>query len=420
MSGQCDRHHQLWVIDILDAAFARELELNSKVVIAVNTAWNLFNFRSGLIRALIEEGYEVVVVAPYDDYAPRLETLGCRYVPLPMDNQGTSPLNDLLLLWRFWRLMRYERPDAFLGYTVKPNVYGSIAAKVLGIPVINNVAGLGVVFTRGGWLNWVVKALYRQALSHSQRVFFQNDDDRSLFLHEGLVRSDQAGLLPGSGVDLQRYVPVALHEELLDESLSVNDPVDTGHIQGTFSFLLVARLLWNKGVGEFVEAARLVQKRVPNVNFKLLGFVDVQNPAAIDRSTIDDWVSEGVVEYLGATDDVRPFLSASDCVVLPSYYMEGTPKCLLEAAAMARPIITTDWVGCRNVVDEGINGFLCNVRDPEDLADKMLTMVRLSPTKRAAMGAAGRAKVEREFDEKIVIKSYLKALAAIESQSVKQ
>lgn len=371
-----------------------------KVVIAINTAWNLYNFRAGLIHALVEAGYEVVAVAPYDDYAPRLAALGCRYVPLPMDNKGTSPLRDLMLLWRFWRLLRSERPAAFLGYTVKPNVYGSIAAHLLGIQVINNIAGLGTAFVRGGWLAWVVKALYRRALSRSRCVFFQNDEDRAQFLREGLVRTEQTALLPGSGVDLQRFVPAPARS------------ADAGTDQtiAPLCFLLIARLFWDKGVGEFVEAARRVRKLVPHARFQLLGFLEVQNPAAIDRAAVDAWVAEGVVEYLGATDDVRPFIAAADCVVLPSYYMEGTPRSLLEAAAMARPIITTDWVGCRNVVNDGVNGLLCRVRDADDLADKMLAMIRLSPAQRGAMGAAGRARVEREFDEKIVISAYLREL----------
>lgn len=396
-----------------------------KLVISINTAWNLYNFRAGLIRALAEVGYEVVGVAPFDEYARRLEGIGCRYVPLPMDNKGKSPLRDLVLLWRFWRLLRRERPAAFLGYTVKPNVYGSIAAHALGIPVINNIAGLGTVFIRGGWLAWVVKSLYRFALSRSERVFFQNEEDRDLFLRNRLVRSEQTGLLPGSGVDLQRFVPVSVRgagglgcaeggENVEEGPLLVPPPgKDADQAIAPLCFLLGARLFWDKGVGEFVEAARRVREQVPHARFQLLGFLEVENPAAINRATVDAWVSEGVIEYLGATDDVRPFLAAADCVVLPSYYMEGTPRSLLEAAAMARPIITTDWVGCRNVVDDGVNGLLCRVRDAGDLADKMLVMIRLPQAQRAAMGAAGRAKVEREFDEKIVIGAYLRELKRI-------
>jgi len=388
---------------------------SKKLIIAVNTAWNLYNFRRGLIRALVDAGYEVVVVAPYDDYALRLEVLGCRYEPLPMDNKGTSPLRDLLLLSRFWRLLRRERPSVFLGYTIKPNIYGSFAAHTLGVPVINNVAGLGVVFVRGGWLASVVKTLYRLAIKRSKCVFFQNCDDRSLFLSERIVLSEQTSLLPGSGVDLNRYTPddYGVEDRLSAVQQSNNCLVESGAEQGSFTFLLVARLLWDKGVGEFVEASRRLHQQQPNVKFKLLGFLDVQNPAAIDRSTVNDWVAEGVIEYLGSTDDVRPFLVEADCVVLPSYYMEGTPRSLLEAAAMARPIITTDWVGCREVVDDGVNGFLCRPQDVDDLAEKMEQMIALTPEKRAEMGQRGREKVVLEFDEKIVINKYLKAIHEI-------
>lgn len=380
---------------------------NLKLVITINTAWNIYNFRAGLIRALVEAGFEVVAVAPFDAYAQRLAALGCRYVPLPMDNKGTSPVRDLVLMWRFWRLLRRERPAVFLGYTVKPNVYGSIAARALGIPVVNNIAGLGTVFVRGGWLAWLVKALYRLALSRSKRVFFQNDEDRALFLREGLVQSAQTGLLPGSGVDLQHFAPVPRPLRGTEAVAGVDQGI------APLCFLLVARLFWDKGVGEFVEAACRVRKLAPNARFQLLGFLEVQNPAAIDGATVNAWVAEGAVEYLGATDDVRPYLAGADCVVLPSYYMEGTPRSLLEAAAMARPIITTDWVGCRNVVEDGVNGMLCRVRDAVDLADKMLVVMSLSYAQRAAMGAAGRAKVEREFDEKIVIGEYLRELSRI-------
>jgi glycosyltransferase involved in cell wall biosynthesis len=371
--------------------------VTQKVLIALNTAWNLVNFRAGLIRGLLDAGYEVVTVAPPDEHVSRLHNLGCRYVPLAMDNKGTHPGRDLLLLWRFWRLLSKERPDVFLGYTVKPNIYGSLAAHACGIPVINNIAGLGAVFISPNWLTRLVKGLYRLALSHSKWVFFQNEEDRRMFVEGGLVRSDATDRLPGSGVDLLWFSPVPL--------------ADDG--RKGMRFLLIARMLWDKGVGEYVEAARLVRRRHPDAEICLLGFLDVENPAAISRAQMDDWVREGVVRYLGASDDVRPHIADADCVVLPSYYREGTPRTLLEAAAMGRPIITTDAVGCRNVVDEGKNGYLCRPRDAADLAVKMARMIALSPVARAEMGRRGREKVEREFDERIVIKKYLEVIREI-------
>jgi glycosyltransferase involved in cell wall biosynthesis len=369
-----------------------------KIVICLNTAWNLANFRAGLIRAMVAEGYEVVAVAPDDKYAASLGSLGCRFVPMPMDNQGTHPGRDALLLLRLFQLLRAERPDVYLGYTVKPNVYGSLAAHFLGIPVINNIAGLGAVFGKTGLLVNVVRALYRAALGRSVKVFFQNNDDRKLFIAGGLVRPEVTDLLPGSGVDLSKFT--ALPRRTL------------GHETHKFRFLLIARMLWDKGVGEYVQAAKQIHQRWPQVECCLLGFLDVQNPGAITQSQMDDLVAQGVV-YLGVSDDVRAEIAEADCIVLPSYYREGTPRTLLEAAAMARPIITTDAVGCREVVDDGVNGYLCKVRDAGDLAEKMEKMLSLSSEQRSEMGLRGRAKMEAEFDEQIVIGKYLAAIEAI-------
>ncbi len=368
--------------------------MKRKIVIALNTAWNLLNFRSGLIRAFQDAGYEVVAVAPPDEYVPHLSALGCRFVPLPMDNKGTHPGRDLLLIWRFHRLLNRERPTVYLGYTVKPNVYGSLAAHVLGIPVINNISGLGAVFIKNSWLTRLVRGMYRLALSRSTKVFFQNEDDRRMFVSFGLAAQKVTDLLPGSGVDLAKFAQVSLPD------------------QSPTRFLLIARMLWDKGVGEYVEAARQLKCRGSNADFCLLGFLDVQNPAAISRKQMDAWVEEGVVRYLGVSDDVRAEIAAANCVVLPSY-REGTPRTLLEAAAMGRPIITTDAVGCREVVDDGMNGYLCRPRDAADLAEKMERMTALSPGELEVMGQRGRQKVEREFDEQIVISKYLDAIQEI-------
>ncbi len=394
-----------------------------KVMIALNAAWNLLNFRSGLIRALVAEGYEVVAVAPHDEYALRLAELGCRYVPLPMDNKGTDPLRDMLLLWRFYRLLQRERPAVFLGYTVKPNIYGSLAAHALDIPVVNNIAGLGAVFIRSTWLTHVVRGLYRLALSRSARVFFQNEDDRRLFVESGIVPAQVTDRVPGSGIDLKRFSMVAAKEILITDCPAASDgsekyglpssPLPLAREEGAFRFLLIARMLWDKGVGEYVEAARQVRRHYPNAEFCLLGFLDVQNPAAISRQQMQSWVEEDVVNYLGVSDDVRVDIMMADCVVLPSFYREGVPRSLLEAAAMSRPVITTDTVGCREVVDDGVNGFLCQVRDAGELAEKMMRMIGLSPEARNEMGCRGRDKMVREFDEQIVIRKYLDVIRTV-------
>lgn len=370
-----------------------------KIMIALNTAWNLVVFRSGLIKALVLMGYEVIAVAPDDKYSYKLSGLGCRYIPLNMDNQGTHPLHDLLLFGRFYKLIRRERPCVFLGYTIKPNIYGSMAAHYLGVPVINNIAGLGAVFIKGGWLKLLVSRLYQFSLSHSVNVFFQNEEDRKMFIMDGLVAESVAVRLPGSGIDLVKFKPVPLPRK------------------ASVRFLLIARMLWDKGVGEFVEAARLLKQKGVYAEFCLLGFIDVQNPAAISRQQMDEWVDEGAISYLGVSDNVREQIADADCIVLPSY-REGTPRSLLEAAAMARPIVTTDSVGCRDVVDDGVTGYLCHLRDALDLADKMEYVVNMSAVAREEMGFLGREKVEREFDEKIVIDQYLETIASIIGQKI--
>ena len=367
-----------------------------KIAICINTAWNLVNFRAGLISALIAEGHEVLAVAPPDKHVSRVTALGCRFVPITMDNRGTNPIKDFFLFVRLLRLFGREKPDVFLAYTIKPNVYGSLAAHCFGVPVINNIAGLGTVFIKNTLLTAVVRGLYKLSLRSSAKIFFQNEDDRSIFVREGLVDPALTDRLPGSGVDLQRF-------EYCPPTIS----------KGGVRFLLIARMLWDKGVGELVQAARLLKQRGIQAEVCLLGFLDVKNPSAISRTQMDEWVAEGVVTYLGEADDVRPHIVEASCVVLPSFYREGVPRSLLEAAAMGRPIITTNSVGCREVVDDGVNGFLCQPQDAQDLAEKMERFIALSSSERAEMGRRGREKIEREFDEKIVIAKYVNALAVI-------
>jgi glycosyltransferase involved in cell wall biosynthesis len=288
-------------------------------------------------------------------------------------------------------IMYRERPSIFLGYTIKPNIYGSLATRILGIPTINNIAGLGFVFTNQSWLTYLVCALYRLALSRSATVFFQNHDDREIFISQRLLMASKADLLPGSGVDLVKFFPKPLP----------NKP--------PLRFLFIGRMLWDKGVGEFVQAAELLRQQGVAAEFYLLGFLDVQNPTAISRAQMDKWISGGDITYLGVSDDIQHEISKADCVVLPSY-REGTPRTLLEAAAMARPIVTTNAVGCRNVVEHGINGYLCKLRDVKDLAHYIKKIVDMTPNERLAMGLKGRQKMEREFDERIVITKYLHAI----------
>ena len=363
------------------------------IALSINASWNIYNFRAGLIRALQAAGHEVVAISPPDRWAERLAELGVRHVAVPMDSAGVSPRKDIALFLRYRRALRRLKPDVFLSYTAKPNVWGSLAAQSLGIPTIANVSGLGTAFIREGLLTRIVTTLYKAAFRRSATIFFQNDEDRDLFVGRRIVDGRKAVLLPGSGIDLDRFAPQPR-----------SSPGDA-----PFAFLMVARLLWDKGVREYVEAARLVRADHPETRFRLLGFLDVANRTAVPRSEVEAWAAEGLIDYLGDAEDVRPHLAAADCVVLPSY-REGLPRVLLEAAAMGRPLIATDVPGCRHVTRDGVNGFLCAVRDPVSLARAMLRMLSLDPAGRGALGAAARAGVEADYDERIVARLYLDAI----------
>lgn len=364
------------------------------VVIAANSAWNLVNFRIGLIRALQAEGHRVIALAPNDEHSARLAALGVEHHPVAMRSSGISPFGDLLLLARYVSVLRKIGAGVFLGFTIKPNIYGSLAARAVGMRVINNISGLGTAFIRAGLLTRIATALYKLALRGSSTVFFQNRDDLDLFVRGKIVRLDQARIIPGSGIDLERF-----------------KPREAGSRTGDgFGFLLIARLLRDKGVQEYVEAARTIKEIEPKVHCRILGFVDVDNRTAVPRATLDRWVRQGWIEYLGSADDVRPYIAEADCIVLPSY-REGMPRALLEASAMGKPVVGSDVPGVREAVEDGVTGFLCEVRSARSLADVMLKMIQLSRAERIKLGAAGRRKVEQEFGQDIVIQSYLAAIA---------
>lgn len=369
------------------------------ILLTVNAAWNIWNFRRPVVEALIAEGHRVTVLAPPDDSVTDLEGLGCRFLPLEMSVKGLNPLQDLKLVRRFKRVFSAEKPDIILSYTIKNNIFGAMAAKAFNIPFIPNVTGLGTAFLSDGVLQRVAEGLYRHAFKKLPAIFFQNKDDRDLFIDRRLVKSTQARLLPGSGIDLKRFSATQYRSE-------TTAPI----------FLMIARLLRDKGVLEFVEAARLMKSNYPNARFQLLGAVDSANRSAIDAATVRAWQDEGSIEYLGTTDDVRPHIAAAHCVALPSY-REGAPRTLIEAAAMARPLIATDVPGCRYVLDDGVTGLLCAVRNSESLASAVNRFLALPHKDRAAMGRAGRMKMEAGFDQEIVVRSYRDAIDAQFSQN---
>jgi len=346
------------------------------------------------VKALLAEGHEVHTIAPNDEYTHYLTEAGCRHHDLKMDSRGANAVKDFLLIFELLVAYRKIKPDVVLHYTIKPNVYGTLAAALLRIPSINNVCGLGTIFLKKNWVTSVALALYKLAFQFPKKVFFQNPDDLNLFVNKKLIKPEAADILPGSGIDLSHFTP----QEFKRNS--------------KFTFLLVSRLITDKGIHEYIDAIKQLNQSGINAKFQILGAKDPYHKRGIKIELIDQWIHEGVIDYLGTAKDVRPFIQQADCIVLPSY-REGTPRTLLEAASIAKPIITTNVPGCHHVVIDGHNGLLCKLKDANDLALKMRVMTTFDNDALKTMGTNGRRKIEQEFDESIVIKRYLSTINSI-------
>ncbi len=366
------------------------------ILLTVNQAWNIWNFRQPLVEALLADGHRVTVLAPPDDASVRLEGIGAAFVPLAMDQSSLGAAENLALVARFRRAFRGDRPDIVCSFTIKNNLFGAFAARSLGIPFVPNVTGLGTIFLGSRTLFHIGRLLYRAALGSNPVVFVQNADDRDFLVENGILRARQLRLLPGSGIDTDRFVGGPL------PASSAKD----------VTFLMVSRLLRDKGIVEYLNAARQVSQARPWARFQLLGSLTSANRTALSRSELQPFLDDGSIEYLGETDDVRPFVEAADCVVLPSY-REGAPRSLIEAASMGRAVVATDVPGCRAVVDDGLTGFLCAPRDADALAAALMRMCDLSPQHRQTMGEAGRAKMLAEYSIDRVIASYRTAIAEL-------
>lgn len=367
-----------------------------KVAIVLNTSWNIYNFRMNLVRSLQAEGHEIHTVAPHDDYTHFLTEAGTIHHTIKMDSRGANPVKDLALIVELYAVYKKIKPDVILHYTIKPNVYGSLAASFLRIPVVNNVCGLGTVFLKNDLLSSVAMLLYRISFKFPKKVFFQNPDDLRLFLDKKLVPRHTVDLLPGSGIDLEKFKPVSFQRNK------------------KFTFLLISRLITDKGILEYIDAVKKLKAEGLDARFQVLGAIDPEHKRGIKREIIQEWINSGIIEYLGTTKDVKHFIELADCVVLPSY-REGTPRTLLEAASSSKPIVATNVPGCNQVVEDKFNGLLCNLKDSDDLAAKMRSMAHYDDETLKNMGLNGRKKMEAEYDESIVIDKYLHTLTALTS-----
>lgn len=363
------------------------------VMVVANTAWNLAHFRRAVIERLVAEGFRVVAAAAPDGSEQQLAALGAEFRPLPLEATGRSPLADLKLLAALVRLLREVRPRAMLSFTVKPNIYGALAARLTGTPAISTVTGLGSSFLSGGALEKLVRSLYRLAFSNVRAVMFQNSADREHFVRSRLVAADRARVIGGSGIDLERFRP---------------EPLPEGK---RFTFLLVGRVLRDKGVVEYADAARILRDSGVEAVFRIVGDRRPDNPSVVPEREVERWIADDIIEHHPPVDDIRPQIAAADCLVLPSY-REGLPRSLLEGMAMARPLVASDVPGCNEVVENGVNGLLCEPRSAASLAEAMRAMLGLNPAERQEMGRRGRMIAEARFDEKQVAAAYMMEIAA--------
>lgn len=364
-----------------------------KLVFSGNTAWGMYNFRKKVFEDCIQNGHEVYIIAPEDKkYSTLLTNMGCKFFNITISRKGTNPINDFLLYRHYKKLLKQIKPDGCFFYTIKPNIYGGMAAGSLNIPFIPITTGLGYIFTNNNIVSKIAKMLYKLSFSKAKEIWFLNKDDIHSFTEELIIPLEKAKLLKGEGIDTSFF-----HS-------TVSEPA-------SFSFILIARLLWDKGVGIYVEAAKQLKKEYPNIQFKLLGAIDTNNPMGIPEETIHDWHKKNIINYLGEVSDVRPYINNSTCVVLPSFYREGIPFCLMEGAASGKPIITTDNIGCREVIIDGYNGFICKPNDVESLIASMKRMINSTPEERIEMGQNGRKFMIKEFDISLIIKEYQTTIA---------
>lgn len=367
-----------------------------KIAVIENGLFSTYTMRDGLMQFLLKEGYDVTILTHANSFVAQVEKTGLKVIDIGSGN--VNPVKVLKYIFNLYRALQRIKPDVCLTFSIRPAIWGNYIARYLKIPTITNITGVGPLFTSKNLAYRVARLVYRSALSTTRKVFFQNFDDMNLFIENNFVTKDIAERIPGSGVDYLKFSPLS----------------PDGKRHDHFIFLFIGRLIKDKGIFEFVEAARMIRKKYPHVLFNVIGPFWNQNLRSntITKADLQNWITEGIIDYQGEKKDVRKFIADADCVVLPSF-REGTSNILLEAASMERPIITTNTTGCKEIVDDNITGFLCNVKDSVDLAQKMEKMILLTEDQRKVMGTKARQKIVKEFDKAIVLKAYQQAIQNI-------
>jgi glycosyltransferase involved in cell wall biosynthesis len=369
-------------------------ELNGKKIAVIeNGLISTYTMREALMMHLLREGCDVYILTHTNRFVPQVEKMGLKVINIGSGN--LNPFKVSKYIFNLWRVLKKIKPDVCLTFSIRPAIWGNLITRGLKIPTVTNITGVGPLFTSKNIVYRAARTLYRNALSKTKKVFFQNYDDMNLFIERKFVKSSVAERIPGSGIDYKKFSPLVSREK---------DP-------NSFIFLFIGRLIKDKGIFEYVNAARITRKKFPSVVFNVIGPFWTQNlkKNTITHTQLQNWIDEGVIDYLGEKKDVRKFIAEADCIVLPSY-REGTSNTLLEAASMEKPAIATNTTGCKEIVSDNETGFLCEVKNEIDLAQKMEKMILLSPEERKEMGKKARQKIIAEYDKQIVIQAYLRAI----------
>jgi glycosyltransferase involved in cell wall biosynthesis len=360
-----------------------------KVLVLANFGMGLYNFRKELLVELIKQNHEVYISLPNDDYVPKLEKLGCKFIDTRLERRGTNPFRDLTLLLDYVKIMKNIKPDIVLTYTIKPNIYGGIACALTNTPYITNITGLGTSVENKGLIQKITLTLYKIGLKKASCVFFQNETNRMFFIDNRIIKS-KTRLIPGSGVNVEQHK----FEEYPKEDRKIK-------------FLFVGRIMKAKGIEELLQAAQIVKDEYPNVQFNLVGGSEEDY-----TQQLEDLNKLGVIKYHGQQEDVHSFIKKSHATILPSYH-EGTANVLLESASSGRPVIASRVPGCIETFNEEVSGLGFDVRSVNSLVDAIIRFIYLPNEQKMAMGTAGRKKIEKEFDRKIVIEAYLQEINSI-------
>jgi glycosyltransferase involved in cell wall biosynthesis len=368
-----------------------------KIAVIENSTLASYTIRARLMQALRDAGHEVYILTGADEHFAELEAAG--YRPVDVGRSTQDPRDILRHLIKLRRALKQVKPQVCLTFTIRPAMYGNIiAGRLMRLPVLTNITGVGPLFESNRMAYRIARILYKFVLKKTHRIFFQNYDDMNAFLEHKYVTRERCVRVPGSGVEYEKYAP-------REKDIAPD---------GKFRFLFISRLIRDKGIGEYVAAARILREKNSNIICQVLGPLWRQNLKTnlISEEELQSWQDNGAIEYLGETKDVRPFIANADCIVLPSY-REGTSNVLLEASSMARPVVSTNTTGCREIVEPGVTGFLCEVKDAQGLAEQMYKVFALDEAARKEMGIKGREKVIREYDKRIVINAYLSEIAKI-------